>query len=57
MNKKQLLEENEQLRQQVERLQKILDSRPAINAGLPSTYIEWSHSIYAMEFAHVTGVN
>ena len=30
---------------EIERLQRIIDSRPAINAGLPETYIEWSHSI------------
>lgn len=28
-------------------LQDILDSRPAINAGLPDTYIRWSQSIYS----------
>lgn len=32
-----------------DRLQRIIDSRPAINAGLPGTYIEWSQSIYAMD--------
>ena len=37
---------------EIDRLQRIIDSRPAINAGLPQTYIEWSHSIYAMEAAH-----
>lgn len=31
----------------IERLMKIVDSRPAINAGLPGTYIEWSQAIYA----------
>jgi len=34
---------------EVARMQRILDSRPAINAGLPETYIVWSRSIYAME--------
>src|SRR5690606_12608498 len=38
---------------EIERLQRIVDSRPAINAGLPGTYIEWSQSIYAMEAARV----
>ena len=27
--------------------QEILDSRPAINAGLPESYIRWSQSIYS----------
>ena len=35
----ELLSENE-------RLQRIIDSRPAINATLPERYIEWSRSIY-----------
>lgn len=38
---------------EIERLQAIIDSRPAINAGLPGTYIRWSQSIYVMEAAHV----
>ncbi len=38
------------LHSEVERLTRIIDSRPAINAGLPESYIEWSRSIYAMEF-------
>lgn len=42
-----------QLADEVERLQRIIDGRPAINAGLPETYIRWSQSIYAMEFAHI----
>ena len=36
---------------EISRLQRILDSRPAINAGLPETYIAWSQSIYVMEVA------
>lgn len=32
-----------------ERLQRIIDSRPAINAALPESYIAWSQSIYLME--------
>lgn len=39
---------------EIERLQRIIDSRPAINAGLPETYIKWSQSIYVMEFHHAT---
>ena len=34
---------------EIARLQAIIDSRPAINAGLPDTYIAWSQSIYVME--------
>ncbi|WP_257540570.1 hypothetical protein [Sphingobium sp. CFD-1] len=30
-------------------LQEILDGRPAINAGLPDSYIRWSQSIYSGE--------
>lgn len=37
---------------EIERLQRIIDSRPAINAGLPQTYIEWSQSIYVVEAIH-----
>jgi hypothetical protein len=32
-----------------ELLQDILDSRPAINAGLPETFVRWSQSIYSGE--------
>jgi len=32
-------------------LQDILDARPAINAGLPETYVSWSQSIYSGEAA------
>lgn len=45
------LDELEASANELERLQTIIDSRPAINAGLPETYIHWSQSIYAMEFA------
>ncbi|ASY64443.1 hypothetical protein SJ05684_c30190 [Sinorhizobium sojae CCBAU 05684] len=39
--------ERDELRAEAEMLQDILDSRPAINAGLPETYIRWSQSIYS----------
>ncbi len=39
---------------EVARLQRILDSRPAINAGLPDTYVAWSQSIYVMEITGST---
>lgn len=35
-----------------DRLQLIIDSRPAINAGLPETYITWSQSIYVMDYSN-----
>lgn len=41
------------LRAENERLQRIIDSRPAINAGLPETYISWSASVGEMEFMRV----
>lgn len=34
---------------EIDRLQRIIDSRPAINAGLQQAYIDWSQSIYLME--------
>lgn len=46
----------EPYKDEIARLQRIIDSRPAINAGLPQTYIEWSHSIYQMEAARVLEV-
>ena len=41
---------------EVVRLQRIIDSRPAINAGLPETYIKWSQSIYQVEAAQAQGI-
>lgn len=41
---------------EIERLQAIIDSRPAINAGLPNTYIEWSQSLYELDVVHVRGL-
>lgn len=38
-----------------DRLRMMLDGRPAINAGLPETYIEWSQGIYAADYAHAVG--
>lgn len=40
----------------LERYQRIIDGRPAINAGLPETYVKWSQSIYAMEAIEAIGV-
>lgn len=30
---------------EIDRLQRIIDSRPAINSGLPETYIQWSQGV------------
>lgn len=40
---------------EIDRLQAIIDSRPAINAGLPETYIRWSRSIYELEAVRAVG--
>ena len=39
------------LRSEVERLQDLLDRRPAINAGLVESYIEWTRLVYASDIA------
>lgn len=50
-------EEFNKMKAEIERLQRIIDSRPAINAGLPETYIEWSQSICLMEVEHSFGTD
>ena len=40
-----------------DKLQFILDNRPAINAGLPDSYIKWSQNIYVIERAAKIGAN
>ena len=40
---------------EIDRLQTIIDSRPAINAGLPQTYIDWSRGIYQLDVVQVLG--
>ncbi|MFA6204522.1 MAG: hypothetical protein WC710_15195 [Gallionella sp.] len=40
---------------EIDRLQRIIDSRPAINAGLPETYIQWSQGIVQTEIAQAIG--
>ena len=40
---------------EIDRLQRIIDSRPAINAGLPEAYIEWSRRIYSADYARAVG--
>lgn len=42
------------LERRLNRLQNVIDSRPAINAGLPESYIKWSQLIYAMDAVHTT---
>lgn len=39
---------------EIARLQRIIDSRPAINAALPESYVDWSQKIYVMEFTRAT---
>jgi hypothetical protein len=53
----ELMEYASNLEREVERLQKIIDSRPAINAALPESYIKWSQSIYTMEAVHALGID
>jgi hypothetical protein len=43
-------------KREIERLQRVIDSRPAINAGLPESYINWSGQVAAMEFYHATQI-
>lgn len=43
-----------ELAKEVDRLRGIIDSRPAINAALPDSYVIWSQSIYMMEIAHAS---
>lgn len=38
-----------EMRAERDLLQEILDHRPAINAGLPETYIMWTRAIYTGE--------
>lgn len=42
---------------EIDRLQRIIDGRPAINAGLPQTYIDWSRGIFETEVAQCVGAN
>lgn len=52
-----LMDDNRELARTVDRLQKIIDSRPAINAALPESYIKWSQGIYAADYAQCVGHN
>lgn len=42
---------------EIDRLRRIIDSRPAINACLPETYIEWSQGIYMSDIAQCVGMD
>ena len=44
-----LLDDLQDAGREIDRLQAIIDSRPAINAALPQSYIDWSQGIYATE--------
>lgn len=39
-----------------DRLQRLLDSRPAINAGLPETYIAWSRQVYESDIWNASNI-
>lgn len=39
------------------RLQQIINARPAINAGLPETYIEWSQNLYLLDAIRSAGAH
>lgn len=54
-NVTELKREIKALNAEVDRLQTILDGRPAINAGLPETYIEWSRGICQCDVNQVIG--
>jgi hypothetical protein len=51
-----ILKDRDAAREEAERLRAMLDSRPAINAGLPETYIEWSQGVYLADAASIAGV-
>ncbi len=50
-----ILEERDEAFANAIKWRAMLDSRPAINAGLPQTYIEWSQGIYAADYAQAVG--
>jgi len=49
--------ENNMLRAERDRLQLILDSRPAINTGLLEAYIEWTQGVYLADIGKAAGHN
>ena len=42
---------------EIVRLQRIIDTRPAVNLALVEKYIEWSAGIYESEIAHAMGLD
>jgi len=50
-----LANEIARLKRENARLRHIIDSRPAINAGLPETYIEWSQGVYQCDISQQIG--
>jgi len=46
-----------QLKAERDRLQSILDSRPAINTGLLEAYIEWTQGVYLADMGKAVGHN
>jgi hypothetical protein len=46
-----------QLKAERDRLQLILDSRPAINTGLLEAYIEWTQGVYLADIGKAVGHN
>jgi len=46
-----------QLKAERDRLQLILDSRPAINTGLLEAYIEWTQGVYLADMGKAVGHN
>ena len=53
----QLEAENAELRRRLTALQTILDSRPAINAALPASYITWSQGICQLDMLARRGLD
>lgn len=42
---------------EIARLQRIIDSRPAVNLALVVNYIKWSSGIYESEIARAAGLD
>ncbi len=49
--------EIERLTADIARLQRIIDSRPAVNLALVENYIRWSSGIYESEIARAVGLD
>lgn len=55
-NYEQLMDDYREVVRQRDRLQRIIDGRPAINAALPESYIQWSQRLYVMDAADLYDV-